>query len=113
MKTELKIILVLLFTAVLFYIVRSIRNNKFELRLSFPWLLLDICLLILSLFPSILSWLASFLSIYDEMNMLFFLGFCFILIVIYFQAMAISKQAGQIRRLAQEIAIMEKRDKEE
>ena len=108
MKKELQIILIIINILMIYMIIHTVKKNKFDIRYAFPWLMIAGIIFILTIFPSLLGVLANLLGIYSEMNMLFFCGISFLLIVVYFQSIAISKLTRQVRKLTQEIAIKEK-----
>jgi len=56
----------------------------------------------------LITWLAVKLGIASPINMLFFLGFCFSLIIIFVLTVAVSRMSVRIKTLAQEIALYEK-----
>ena len=66
----------------------------------------------LDLFPSIISHLAQIMGIDTPINMLFFLGFCFSLAIIFVLTIAISRMSIRIKELTQELALFEKREKD-
>ena len=67
-----------------------------------------IVLLIVIVFPDLLTDGAKLLGIATPVNMVFFVGFCFSLIIIFGLTMAVSKMSQQIKDLSQKIALMEK-----
>ena len=64
-------------------------------------------ILALDCFPQLITWLAHILGIASPINMLFFLGFCFSLIIIFVLTVAVSRSSIRIKQLAQEIALYE------
>ncbi|RHP35168.1 DUF2304 domain-containing protein [Lachnotalea sp. AF33-28] len=90
-------------------IVNMIRRGKIDLRYALPWLALGMCLLILDIFPGIPGWLARLMGIELPINMLFFFGFCFSLIIIFLLTMSLSRMTVKIKQLSQELALLEKR----
>ena len=56
--------------------------------------------------------LAKFMGIEVPSNMLFFLGFCFALIIIFVLTIAVSRMSIRIKSLTQEMALYEKRMKD-
>ena len=68
---------------------------------------------ILVCFPQLIDWIAKTLGIASPVNMLFFLGFCFALMIIFVLTVAVSRASIRIKQLAQELALYEKRYAEE
>lgn len=108
LSVKLQIFMILAFLAALLFLIQQVRTRKLELRYTLSWLLLDIVLLILAVFPSLLLVMSSAMGIYAPVNMIFFCGFAFSLFIIYTLTAAISKMAEEIKRLAQRIALLEK-----
>ncbi len=104
---QLQIFLIVIFIGLLIWILREVKKNRLELRYTLSWLFLDIALLILSIFPQLLTKIARMLGIYSPVNMIFFMGFVFSLIIIYTLTVAISKMSREIKRITQKIALME------
>ena len=104
---QLQILLIIAFIGLLIWILREVKKNRLELRYTLSWLFLDIALLIISIFPQLLTKISNMLGIYSPVNMIFFLGFVFSLIIIYTLTVAISKMSEEIKRITQKLALME------
>ena len=89
-------------------IINMIREKKLELRYALAWLGVGIAILILDCFPQVITWLATKAGVASPINMLFFLGFCFALVIIFVLTIAVSKMSNRVKQLAQEIALFEK-----
>jgi len=92
-------------------IVNMIRKKSLELRYALLWLSIVTALLILDIFPQIMDSMSKVLGISSPVNMIFFMGFCFSLIVIFILTVAVARMSDKIRKLTQAIAILS--DKEE
>ncbi len=106
MTIRLRILLIALSISVLLWLIRQVKTKKLDLRYTLSWLLLDFVLLIFAVFPQLLNAVSRFLGIYSPVNMIFFLGFCFSLLIIYTLTAAVSKQSSEIKRLTQAIALL-------
>ena len=51
---------------------------------------------------------STFLGIHTPVNMLFLLGFMLLLVVVFSLTVAVSKQEEEIKKLAQELALLKK-----
>ena len=109
MSLKLQVILILIDSVILVLTVNRIRNGKLLLQHSLSWLSLLVVILVVALFPDVLGVTAEFLGIYSSMNMVFFWGFCFYLILIFGLTQSISKMTEQIKDLTQKIALLEKK----
>lgn len=76
-----------------------------ELKYALSWLFLELGILIITLIPNLLNVISKVLGIYNEINMLFFLGFVFIILVIFSLTMSLSRNSERVRKMAQEIAL--------
>ena len=59
--------------------------------------------------PGLLIVVSDFLGIYAPVNMIFFLGFCFSLVIIFSLTVALSRLSNSVRTLDQTAALNEKR----
>lgn len=108
MNIRIKIIVAIFIVIAICVIVNMIRNKSLELKYALAWLIVGICVLILDLFPGLMDWMAKLMGIASSVNMLFFLGFCFSLVIIFTLTISISRMSIQIKKLAQKLALYEK-----
>ena len=109
MNIRIQIIIAVLIIIALIVIINMIRKKALELRYSLAWLAVGAGVLILDLFPGFMEWLSDLMGIASPVNMLFFLGFCFSLIIIFILTIAISRMSVRIKNLAQELALINKK----
>ena len=109
MSFKLQIIIALIILAGLIVLVNLIRKNKLELKYALSWIFLGAGILIFDLFPGLTSFLASLLGIEVPINMLFFLGFCFSLLIIFSLTVAVSHLSRRVTKLTQELALLSKK----
>ena len=112
MNFRIQIIIAILVVMFLFIIISMIRNKALELRYSLAWIIVGCGILVLDLFPRVMEKLAQIMGIASPINMLFFLGFCFSLIIILVLTIAMSRMSVRIKELAQEVALYENRREE-
>lgn len=112
MSLRFRIVALLIFLIMLCFFMHQIRRRRLDLRYSLSWILVNLVLIILVVFPQVLINLSRMLGIYSPVNMIFFCGFLFSLIIIYNLTTAISKMADEIKRLSQKIALMESKSKD-
>lgn len=106
MNIRIQIIVAVVVIIALMIIVNMIRRKQLELSYALSWLAVGVGVLILDCFPNLLTWLSHNLGIANPMNMLFFLGFCFSLIIIFILTVTVSRMSNKIKQLAQEIALL-------
>ena len=110
MNIRIQIIIGVIVIFALCIIVNMIREKKLELRYALAWLGVGIAILVLDCFPQVITWLAIKVGIASPINMLFFLGFCFSLVIIFILTVAVSRSSIRIKQLAQELALYEKKN---
>lgn len=105
----------LLLIAVLLYILLIgvlMKKGRMSLKYSLLWFASGIVLLICALFPQVIRFFTNLLGIYSETNAVFFLGVCFLLLIILSLTSIVSGQTERIRTLTQTQAMLEKRIRE-
>ena len=105
MSLRIKCVIIAVLILGLLKILGLIKKNKLELKYALSWLFLELGILIITLIPNLLNVISKVLGIYNEINMLFFLGFVFIILVIFSLTMSLSRNSERVRKMAQEIAL--------
>ena len=113
MNIRIQIIVGIIVLLALGVIINMIRQKKLELRYALSWLGVGVAILILDCFPQLITLLSRKVGIASPVNMLFFFGFCFSLMIIFVLTVAISRMSIRIKELTQELALFEKRIREE
>lgn len=108
MSLKLQIIIGVILVIALAWIINMVRKEILDIRFALSWLLVGIIVLILDIFPSAMFWLVHLLGIQLPVNMMFFFGFCFTLFLVFGLTTKVSRQAEQLKRLTQEVALLEK-----
>lgn len=78
MNIRLQIIIAIILIIALCVIVNMIRKKRLELRYALAWLIVGVGTLVLDCFPILTTKLAELIGVASPINMLFFLGFCFL-----------------------------------
>ena len=104
MSIRIKCVIIVVLILGLLKILGLIKKNKLELKYALSWLFLELGIFIITL-PNLLNVISKALGIYNEINMLFFLGFVFIILVIFSLTMSLSRNSERVRKMAQEIAL--------
>lgn len=112
MTVQLRIILIFMVIITGLLVIRQIKRKNLALKYTISWLFLLSVILIVSIFPAILGWLSSLMGIELPINMVFFLGFVFTLIIMYRLTEAASKMSQEITELTQKAALLDKELKE-
>ncbi|MCC8162327.1 MAG: DUF2304 domain-containing protein [Lachnospiraceae bacterium] len=109
MTFRLQVVIGLALLAVLAILVNMIRKRSLELKYALVWMLMLIALFIFDCAPTLLNVVSGLIGIYAPVNMIFFLGFCFSLLIIFSLTVALSRLSNSIRTLDQMVALNEKR----
>ncbi|WP_274641852.1 DUF2304 domain-containing protein [Streptococcus equinus] len=100
-------IVIILFVVYSFHLIKK---DKLSIRYSLSWYILSVILLIAVWFPNLLVILAKILGIYSPINLVFFVGFCLSLWILFSLTRVVSIQTSKIKSLAQQVALSEKKD---
>ena len=111
MNIKIQVFVALFIILALVIIINMIRKKSLELRYALAWLLVGISIFILDMFPQLITWMANIVGIGVPVNILFFLGFCFFLGIIFILTIAVSRMSIKVKNLAQELALFEKESK--
>ena len=109
MTVRLQVVIAAAILVVLAVLVNMIRRKSLELKYALPWMLVMAALFVFACAPQLLNVVSEFLGIYAPVNMIFFLGFCFSLLIIFFLTVALSRLSNSVRTLDQIVALNEKK----
>lgn len=109
MTIRIRVAIILILFLGIVAIVNLVRKKNLELKYALTWLFLGIGMLIAVLIPGLMDSISVALGIYNPMNMVFFLGFLFSVIVIFSLTMSVSRNSNRVRKMAQKIALNEYR----
>ncbi len=109
MSLKIQIIVAIVLILALVSIINMVRKEALDIRFALSWLAVGVIVLILDIFPSAMDWLVHLLGIELPVNMMFFFGFCFTLLLLFILTVKVSKQEEQLKRLTQELALLEDR----
>ena len=105
MSIRIKCVIIVVLILGLLKILGLIKKNKLELKYALSWLFLELGIFIITLIPNLLNVISKALGIYNEINRVVFLGFVFIILVIFSLTMSLSRNSERVRKMAQEIAL--------
>ncbi len=108
MTLRLQIIIIIVILLAVLYIINQLRRKKLEYRFGLGWLFIIFCIFVLTVCPKMLDEITRILGIALPINMLFFFGFCFIVMLVFSMSMMISNLNDRVKKLSQEIAIIRK-----
>ena len=102
-------IIVLVF---LVFIVQLLKKNKINLKYTLLWLIASFVLLIITIFPSTMYWISNMLGVKTPINSALILGCMFIILILITITSIVSSLNKNLRKLTQEVALLEKRVRE-
>ena len=108
MPSKLIVLIIIILVVFLILIIKNIKQKKLSIKNSLIWIFLLLGVIICCFQISNLEKLAELVGIKTVSNMLFFLGFCFLLYVCFSFSKVISEHSKKIRILTQEIALLRK-----
>ena len=109
MTVKAQILIVFILLIAFGAIIYIVKKRALELKYVLLWLACDIILLIFALFPNLMDLFSDVFGILSPVNMLFFFGFVFSLMIIFSLTVALSRVTGSVRRMAQEMSLREER----
>ena len=102
-----QIFVALIILAFLLYVVSKLRKEQIEFKYALVWLISGCIILLLAIFPGILTWMASALGVGLPLNLVFFLGIIINLIISFALTVTYSKLKNMIYRVTQMNAILD------
>lgn len=106
MNSQLQIILIISTILFFIFIIKMILDYKLNLKYSLTWISSSIVLILLSLFPSILSTISKILHIKEMVNALYLVTLFFLLVITFSLSLALSKKSEAIKDLVQEVGFL-------
>lgn len=107
MGTQLRCLIIIGALGGFFYIISMIRKEKLELKYSLSWMAAIISILIMGIIPESIEYISKILDIASPVNALFFVGICFILIILFSLTIAMSRNSKKVKDLVQKLALLE------
>ncbi len=109
MTTVFRIILLVCVLVYLLVILALMRRGRMSLKYSLIWFLSGVIMLICAIFPQVIRFFTRLMGIYSDTNAVFFIGVCFLILIVLSLTSIASGQSERIRTLVQTQAILEKR----
>ncbi len=100
------LVFVLISLIVMLFIIISVKRSALTVKESFYWFASTVLMLILSIFPKIIDYLASLVGVAYPPSLLFVLAIVFLILMLFRCSKRISSQDEKIKYLIQEVAIL-------
>lgn len=108
MSIRSQMIIMLAVAAALIVLACMVKRRTISLRYALPWTLLAIGVTVFTCFPGLTERLTNLLGVSLPVNMIFFMGFCFSLVIIFSLSLAVSRLSKRVKDLAQHQALLER-----
>lgn len=108
LPNTLKIFLVISIFIFILHVFNNVKKNKLSVRNCIVWLVMSIAVIICVFQVENLKYLANLLGIETVSNFIFFLGFIFLIFVVFDLTRIVSTQNKKIITLTQELGILKK-----
>ena len=106
MSSTLRIILIIGSVLFFAFIVNMVRTKKLELKYALIWLLTSFSFVVMSVFPQTVFFVAEILAVEVPANALFLCIIFLLLLMVFALTVAVSRQAGRIKKLIQELGLL-------
>lgn len=110
MPIVLRIVLIISSVIMFCYMIRKVKKNKVQIEHTVFWIVIGVCLIILSVVPQIVYFFADLLQIQSPANLI--LSFIIFLLIIkqFLMTIEISQLEAKIRELVEELALQNKEE---
>lgn len=104
-----KIYFIIIALICMLYIITEVRKNKFSIKESFWWFIASIGMLVLSIFPGIINWLAKIFGVEYPPSLLFVFCIIFLTFINFRNSKKIAEHQEKIIELAQQMSILKEK----
>ena len=113
MNINLKIFLITKCILLIINVYLKVLKKDLDFKNAFAWMTIILLLMILCIFDNILVPIKNLFGFELVSNMIFFMGFIFISLLLLSLSIKVNKQNEKITKLTQELAIIKKDSKNE
>ena len=106
MPLSLKFILSIFILLFLVYVVVNVKKEKISIRHAILWIFISIVAIICIFQIENLSIVADWIGVQTTSNLIFFLGFLFLIFVTFSLTKTVTTQEEKIAKLTQEVALL-------
>lgn len=105
---RINIIIAIVLVIILIVSINQVRKKKLDVKYSMRWIACLIFFLLIDIFTNTVEKAADFVGVDVPINLLFFIGICICLMLIFNMTVQISQHADREKRLIQELALLRK-----
>lgn len=107
MSILLRLLLLLGAICTLVYFLKKIRKNNVEIDYSLFWIIFSGVLVLVAIFPGVITWAANLLGFISSANMVFLVIIFLLIIKLFSITLKLSRLEQKLKTLSQNIAIKE------
>ncbi len=108
-----KLFAILISIGLILVIVDLVRRKKLKEEYSWLWLMSGVTIFILAIWYDLLAAIGNFIGVIVPTSTLFFFGLVFLVLISLHFSVKVSSLTNQVKKLAQELAILKERAKKD
>ena len=105
-----KVFAILISIGLILVIVDLVRRKKLKEEYSWLWLMSGVIIFILAIWYDLLAAIGNFIGVIVPTSTFFFFGLVFLVLISLHFSVKVSSLTNQVKKLAQELAILKDRD---
>ena len=113
MSLTLRIILMMASVASFFGVLRKIYKSQVTLKDSVFWILSSLMLVIMGVFPNLMTWASNLIGVASPVNFVFLCIIFVLLVKVFLLSISVSQLEYKLQQLVQHEAIVRKKHEEE
>lgn len=112
MAVQLRLILIIVSFLTFIFLIRTIQKSKMKIEDAVFWIFISFSFILMSLFPRLMKIVSFWMGVESTVNLIYLIILFLLLLKLFFQTIKISQLEFKITNLAQEIAILHKKEVE-
>lgn len=104
--TRAQLIAALIAVLVVLVVIDLVRRRRLSEEFSLLWFIASVGAAVLAIWTGLLSWVTRTIGALYETSTIFFFGLLFVMVVLLYYAVKITALTQEVRRLAQETALL-------
>jgi hypothetical protein len=104
--TRAQLIAALIAVLVVLVVIELVRRRRLSEEFSLLWFVASVGAAVLAIWTGLLSWITRAIGALYETSTIFFFGLLFVMVVLLYYAVKITALTQEVRRLAQEAALL-------
>ena len=105
MSTQLRLFLIAFSILFFLFILIFIKKSKMSIESASLWVIWSLCVVLISFFPELITWLSHILGIAAEMNTVFLVMIFLLYCLVFYLYVRVSVVEDKLTRLIQKIGI--------